>query len=317
MDDGRSLWLTPRPFTHCMASFVSTSSKLKLFTLLGDYPNTAALKRGELKSDLVDFDFADIKVANTGFKPLVREAKFDLSELAIVTYLQAKVYGKPYVLIPAVVLARGQHHTIAYNPERGELRPSDLPGKRVGVRAYTVTTGAWVRGMLKEQYGVDLGKVKWVTFEDPHLAEYNDPAEIERAPAGKTIAQMLLDGELDAAIVGDKMPDPRLKQLIPDSEAAGKAWAEKHGPPLNHLMVIRSELSRARPDVVREVFRLLKESRDAAVRAGNKNAAQLQFGIEPNRRALETIIGLALDQKLIPRHFSVDELFDDTTRALA
>jgi 4,5-dihydroxyphthalate decarboxylase len=291
--------------------------KLKLFTLLGDYPNTAALKQGELRSDLVDFDFADIKVANTGFKPLVREAKFDLSELAIVTYLQAKAYGKPYVLIPAVVLARGQHHTIAYNPERGELKPQDLAGKRVGVRAYTVTTGVWVRGILKEQYGVDLAKVKWVTFEDPHLAEYTDPPEIDRAPAGKAIAQMLLDGELDAAIVGDKMPDPRLRQLVPNSEAAATAWAAKHGQPINHLMVIRSELSRTRPDVVRDVFRLLKESRDAAIRAGNKNAALLDFGVEPNRRALETIIDLSVDQKLIPRRFSVDELFDETTRSLS
>lgn len=293
------------------------SDKLNLFTLLGDYPNTAALKRGDVRSDLIDFDFADIKVANTGFKPLVREHKFDLSELAIVTYLQAKAYGKPYVLIPAVVLARGQHHTIAYNPERGELRAEDLAGKRVGVRAYTVTTGVWVRGILKEQYGVDLSKVKWVTFEDPHLAEYTDPPEIERAPAGKAIAQMLLDGELDAAIVGDKMPDARLKQLIADNEAAAKAWADKNGQPINHLMVIRSDLSRKRPDVVREVFRLLKESRDAAIRAGNKNAALLDFGVEPNRRALVTIIELAVDQKLIPRRFSVDELFDETTRSLA
>jgi 4,5-dihydroxyphthalate decarboxylase len=291
--------------------------KLKLFTLLGDYPNTAALKTGEVRSDIVQFDFADIKVANTGFKPLVREAKFDLSELAIVTYLQAKAYGKPYVLIPAVVLARGQHHTIAYNPERGELKPQDLAGKRVGVRAYTVTTGVWVRGILKEQYGVDLGKVKWVSFEDPHLAEYSDPAEIERAPAGKSIPQMLLDGELDAAIVGDKLPESRLKHLIPDHEAAAKVWADKYGQPINHLMVIRSELSRTQPDAVREVFRLLKESRDAAIRAGNQSAKLLDFGVDRNRRALETIINLSFEQKLIPRRFSVDELFDDTTRGLA
>jgi len=293
-----------------------TSQKTNLFTLLGDYPVTRALKSGELRSDLVGFTYADIKVANTGFKPLVREQKFDLSELAIVTYLQAKTYNKPYVLMPAVVVARGQHHTIAYNPERGPLTASDLAGKRVGVRAYTVTTGVWVRGILKEQYGVDLGKVKWVTFEDPHLAEYTDPAFVERAPAGKNIAQMLLDGELDAAIVGDKLPDPRLKHLIPDHEAASKAWADKHGYTINHLMVIRNELSRTRPDLVREVFRLLKESHDAAVRAGDKNAATLQFGLEPNRRSLETIIDLTFDQKLISRRFSVDELFDDITRTL-
>lgn len=293
------------------------TSKTNLFTLLGDYPVTRALKSGELRSDLVDFTYADIKVANTGFKPLVREQKFDLSELAIVTYLQAKTYNKPYVLMPAVVVARGQHHTIAYNPERGELKAADLAGKRVGVRAYTVTTGVWVRGILKEQYGVDLGKVHWVTFEDPHLAEFTDPDFVERAPAGKNIAQMLLDGELDAAIVGDKLPDPRLKHLIPDHEAASKAWADKHGYTINHLVVIRNELSRTRPDLVREVFRLLKESHDIAVRAGDKNAATLQFGLEPNRRSLETIIDLAFDQKLITRRFSVEELFDDTTRGLS
>jgi 4,5-dihydroxyphthalate decarboxylase len=295
---------------------MANADKVKLFTLLGDYPCTTALKSGALQSDLVDLSFADIKVANTGFKPLVREAKFDLSELAIVTYLQAKAYGKPYVLMPAVVLARAQHHTIAYNPERGSLTADKLAGKRVGVRAYTVTTGVWLRGILKEQYGVDPRSINWVTFEDPHLAEYTDPAFVERAPAEKGLAQMLLDGELDAAIVGDKLPDPRLKHLIPDHVAAADAWAEKYGAPINHMLVIRSELSQTRPDIVREVFRLAKESRDAAVRAGDKNSAELRYGVDANRRALETILDIAYAEELIPRRFAVDELFEDTTRGL-
>jgi len=290
---------------------------MKLFTLLGDYANTLPIKQGAVPSDLVEFEFADIKVANTGFKPLVRDAKFDLGELAIVTYLQAKAYGKPYVLLPVPIVARSQHHTIAYNPERGALSPKQLEGKRIGVRAYTVTTGVWVRSILREQYGVDLGKVHWVTFEDPHLAEYTDPPSMERAAAGKNLAQMLLDGELDAAVVGDKLPDPRLKQLIPDSEQAAKTWAAGHGEPINHMLVIRSALSQARPDVVREVFRIFKEARDIAARGGNRNAAALAFGLAPNRASLETVIGNAFEQKLLPRKFSVDELFDDVTRGLA
>jgi 4,5-dihydroxyphthalate decarboxylase len=296
---------------------VTTSGKTKLFTLLADYPGTLALKRGEIHSDRVELEFSDIKVANTGFKSLVRDAKFDLSELAIVTYLQAKAYDKPYVLLPVVVVARGQHHTIAYNRERGRLAPADLAGKRVGVRAYSVTTGAWVRGILQEQYGVDVDKVHWVTFEDPHVAEYSDPPAVERAAAGKTLVQMLLDGELDAAIVGDKLPDPRLVPLIPDHAAAARAWAHTHGSPINHMLVIRSELSRARPDVVREVFRMFKQSRDIAARAGDKGAAQLEFGFEANRRALETIISIAARDKLIPRQWRAEELFDDVTRGLA
>jgi 4,5-dihydroxyphthalate decarboxylase len=292
--------------------------QVKLHMLLGDYPNTMALKRKSIPSDLVELDFADVKVVSTAFKPLVREAKFDAGELAIVTYLQAKVYGKAYVLIPAVVMGRGQHHTIAYNAERGHLRPKDLEGRRVGVRAYTVTTGVWVRGILADDYGVDLDKVRFVTFEDPHVAEYRDPDFVERAPAGKNLVQMLLDGELDAAVLGDTLPDKRLAHLITDPEAAARAWAERHGGmPLNHMMVIKEELAKSRPDMVKELYRLLLESKRAANLPASGTALDpLRFGVEPNRRALELIIDYSLRQKLIPRRLSVDELFDDTTRAL-
>jgi 4,5-dihydroxyphthalate decarboxylase len=286
------------------------AAKTKLFTLLGNYPNTLALKKGDVKSALVDFDFADVKVSNTAFKPLVREAKFDVAELAIVTFLQAKTYGKPYVLIPATVLGRGQHHTIAYNPERGELKPSDLAGKRVGVRAYTQTTGAWVRGFLADDYGVDTAKVRWVTFEDPHLAEYKDPDFVTRAGEGKTLVQMLLDGELDAAIVGDAMPDPRLKPLIPDADAVARKWAQTHGGvPINHMMVVREAITNSRPDIVQEIYRMLQESRRAAPPPAGGLLDPWRFGVEENCRSLEIVIDYSLRQKLVPRKFSVDELF--------
>ena len=131
---------------------MTTATKLKLHTMLGNYPNTKALKNGEIRSDLLDFDFVEVKVANQLFKKVVREAAYDFAELAIVTYLQARTYGKPYVLLPAVVVGRGQHHTIAYNADRGVLKPTELAGKRVGVRAYTVTTSTWVRGILAQDY---------------------------------------------------------------------------------------------------------------------------------------------------------------------
>ena len=295
-----------------------TVEKVKFSTLLGSYPNTAALKDGAVTSDLVAFDFADVKVSNTAFKPLVRDAKFDVAELAIVTYLQAKVYGKPYALIPATVLGRGQHHTIAYNPERGALKPSELTGKRVGVRAYTQTTGAWVRGFLADDYGVDTAKVRWVTFEDPHLAEYKDPDFVTRAPEGKNLTQMLLDGEIDAAIVGDKLPDPRLKPLIPDADAVARQWAETHGGvPINHMMVVRNTIAKTRSDAVKEIYRMLHDSRRAVPPpADNGLLDPWRFGIEPNRRSLEIIIDYSFRQRLIPRKFSVDELFEDSLRAL-
>ena len=286
-------------------------AKTRLATLLGNYPNTLALKNGSVKSDLIEFDFADIKPSNAAFKPLVREAKFDVAELAIVTFLQAKTYGKPYILIPATVLGRGQHHTIAYNPERGELKASELSGKRVGVRSYTVTTGVWVRGFLADDYGVEVEKVRWITFEDPHLAEYKDPDFATRAPAGKTLTQMLLDGELDAAIVGDTLPDPRLKPLIPDADAVARKWAETHGGvPINHLMVVRDAIAKSRPEIVKEIYRGLKECRRSVPPPPGSPLDPWRFGIEANRRSLEIIVDYSFRQKLIPRKYSVDELFD-------
>src|SRR5215468_8945688 len=207
---------------------MAASPKLALHTMLGNYSNIMPLKTGAVRSDLIAFDFAEVKIANTLFKQVVRDAKYDIAELAIVTYLQAKAYGKPYVLVPAVVVSRGQHHTIAYNPDRGPLQPSDLNGKRVGVRAYTVTTGTWVRGILASDYGVDIDKVEWITFEDPHVAEYRDPAIVKRAPEGQELTKMLLDGEVAAGIVGDKLPDSKLKHLIPDADATAANWAKRH-----------------------------------------------------------------------------------------
>ena len=296
---------------------MATATKIKLRTMLGNYPNTKPLKSGATRSDLVDFDFVDVKVANSMFKNVVRGAEYDVSELAIVTYLQAKAYGKPYVLVPAVLVSRGQHHTIAYNPERGALKPTDLNGKKVGVRAYTVTTGTWVRGILASDYGVDINKVEWITFEDPHVAEYHDPAIVKRAPAGKDLTPMLLDGEVAAGIVGDKLPDPKLKHLIPDPEAAAQKWAERHGGvPINHMLVVRQELSRSRPDVVQDVFRQLHESKLAAGLPDGGALDPYRFGVEACRPILEIIIDFCHRQELIPRRMSVDELFDDTTRAL-
>jgi 4,5-dihydroxyphthalate decarboxylase len=303
---------------------VTDRDKPTLHTMLGNYPNTQALKKGEVRSDLVDFDFVEVKVANNQFKQIVRDARYDFAELAIVTYLQAKTYAKPYVLLPAVLVSRGQHHTIAYNAERGPLSPSDLAGKRVGVRAYTVTTGTWVRGILAEDYGVDLDEVQWITFEDPHVAEYVDPKAIKRAPPGKELVQMLLDGELDAAVVGDKLSDPRLKHLIPDAEGAARKWAQRHGGvPINHMAVVRTELAKTRPDIVKELFRLLVASKRAAnpaapaVPAADGALDPLRFGVEACRPILGVIIDYCARQGLIPRKLSVDELFDDTTRALA
>lgn len=279
----------------------------RLRTLLGDHPGTAALKSGAIKSDSVAFDFVAYSPTNKGFKPMVREAAFDISELAIVTYLMARSFGKPMVLLPNVVVARSQHGHALYNAKRGTLKPADLNGKRVGIRSFTTTSGAWLRGILANDYGVDLDKVDWVTFEDAHVAEFNDTTK--RAPAGKQIVQMLVDGELDA-VLGEKVDHPDLKPLFADVAAEQKAWFDKtRVKPINHMVVVSQTLSDTNPAAVREVHRMLAASAAAS-------PASPQFNADEMRRSLELIIHYCAQQKLIPRAFEVDELFDDVTRGL-
>ena len=249
---------------------------------------------------------------------MVRKSAYDISEMAIVTYLQAKSHGKPLVLMPCVMLGRFQHGTLLYNSERGKLSLSDLPGRRVGVRSYTQTTGTWLRGHLQNDYGVDIYRVNWVNFEDAHVLEYRDPPFVERAGDGKNLLKMVQDGELDAGIFGAELPTiRRLKSVIEDPEAETRRWRAKHGVvPLNHMVCVTESLSRSKPELVREVFRMLKQAKQAA---GLPKPGEIDFhpfGVEACRPALEMIINYAVQQKLIPRPFEVDDLFDDTTRAL-
>ena len=294
----------------------ANSQPLTLRTLLGDYPNTLALKQGKVSSPNVTFDFADVKPPNLGFKDVVRHQKFDVAELAIVTYLQARAHGKPLVLLPAVVVGNLPHPMLVYNAERGQIRPSDLPGRRVGIRAYSVTTATWIRGILQNDYGVDLDSIRWVTFEDAHVAEYHDPDTAARAPAGKQLLSMLLDGEIDAGLVGGAdLKDPKLQPVIANPTGAAEEWCRRRqATPINHMVVVKDSLSKSNPEAVREIFRLLRESKRATPAA--KGLDPLQFGLEANRRSLELIIEYSAQQRLIPRKFSVDELFDDVTRVL-
>jgi 4,5-dihydroxyphthalate decarboxylase len=286
--------------------------KLRLRTVLGNHPHVQAVKRGELRSDRFDLDFVEFTPTNAAFKPMVRERAFDVCEMAIVTYLMAKAYGKPLVLLPAVMLGRFQHGHALYRADSGTLTPGDLEGKRVGIRSFTTTTGAWMRGILANDYGVKLAKIDWVTFEDPHVAEYVDNSE--RAPKGRTIIDLLKGGELDA-VLGETSGDPSLKPLFADPAGEAAQWYRRHGVvPVNHLVVVTEQLARSRPDVVRELYDLLKHGKANAGAPGVPDL--LPFGVEANRKPLELIIDYCVQQALIPRRLRVDELFDDTTRDL-
>ncbi|SAL85906.1 4,5-dihydroxyphthalate decarboxylase [Caballeronia arvi] len=282
---------------------------------LAEYGVTQALRDKRVMSDIIDLDYCGPTRAHDGFKAMVRENAFDAGELAIVTFLQAKAYGKPYVLLPTPISGRFQHHCAGYNIDFGPLDPKDIEGMKVGVRTYTQTTALWIRGILRHEYRVDLDKVTWMTLGEGHLAEYRDPENCRRLPAGSNIAQMMLAGQLSAALLDEDMPmDPRVHTLVPDAHAAAKDWFSREGVvPINHMFVVHQDLPKRRPDIVRELYRMIVESRALAE---NVPAEFPPIGLEANRKGIQLAIDWALDQKIIPHRLSVDELFDDITATL-
>lgn len=261
--------------------------------LLGDYPCTAAFKKG------APLEFEDVRPPSAGFKRVVRNLEFDFAELAITTFLMAKAAGKPYRLLPAVVLARMQHPRLVCDRTR-PVAPGSLEGKRIAVRSYSVTTGMWIRGILEDDHGVDHQRIAWVTFEEAHVAEFRDPPNVERAPAGRKPEEMLLAGEVDAAILGDApVADPRIVPVIPDAEAAARAWRARTGAiQINHMVAVKPSVDAA------PLMRLLEESFAAA---GNPELNPI--GLEANRRNLEVAVEYVHRQGLIPRRYAVEELF--------
>lgn len=287
-----------------------------LRTALKNYPHTLDIKNGKLADPRVVLDCVDVDPIYRAFAPMARRQEYDVSEMAIVTFLQAKAYGKPLIMLPTVVAARLQQGCIVYNAKRGPLTLADLPGKRVGVRAYSQTTGMWVRGILGNTYGVPLEQVEWVAFEDSHLAEYTDPSFVSRAPADRKMLAMLQDGELDAAIFGNDLPSgDGITALIPDAKQADQAWYRRHRlVPPNHVVVMRHDVAERHPEAVRAVYDLLKRGKAAA--PATEPANRLPTGVEALRAPLALTLDYCMQQQLLPRQLTLDEIFADSKQFL-
>jgi len=284
----------------------------RLRAVLKRYPHTAPIIAAEITDSRVQLDFQPIEPIFRAFAPMARTQAYDVSEMAIVTYLQAKAYDKPLILLPTVVAARLQQKCLVYNRRKRRITLADLPGARVGVRAYTQTTGMWVRAILHDTYGIQTAGINWVTFEEGHLAEYEDPPFVTRAPEGADLLGLLDAGEIDAAIFGNDLPgDDHIVPVIANPAAADRAWYDAHRfVPINHVVVMSRAAAEQHPETVAAVFDLLKRSKAASPPAGAMPNA-LPDGIEAMRRPLDAILRACDEQRLLPRPLTVDELFAD------
>ena len=305
----------------------------RLSTALATRGHTEALKDGSVKPRTFDFAFEEVPVIIKAFRRMVRSQDFDICELAMTTYLCARAYGKPFTAVLVFPMRAFHHGAIVYNTKSGIRSPKDLEGRRVGVnRGYTVTTGVWARSILQHEHGVDLGAVTWVLSGDEHVAEYQPPSNVVPIEPGATIEQLLMSGELAAAI-GVQVESPDVKPLIPNAEDAGfDALRQRGHYPINHTVVVRNDVLDANPELAADLFAAFADAKrryidkltsgriDAPdpvhVRVMEIAGDPLPYGIEPNRKMLDSIVRYAVEQRILPRPFAVEELFAPSTHAL-
>jgi 4,5-dihydroxyphthalate decarboxylase len=290
---------------------------MTLKAALADYPHVIALKDGTARSDRVTFAWETVPQITRAFRRMVRTGDFDLCEIALTTLAQARAFDKELTALPVVVM-RGFHHAALVCPVGSPLRgPKDLIGKRVGVRAFSQTTGVWLRGILLDDYGVDHRAITWITEEDAHVEEYRDPANVTRIAPDGDLKAMLASGEIDAAIALGGVDPASVRPVIPDADAAVADWYRRTGVyPVNHVVCVGTALLRENPWLGAELMRLFTEAK-AAARAPSAEARYapivgadpLPYGFEANRRGIECCLRYTAEQGLTPREYAADELF--------
>ena len=323
---------------------------LTLKTALATAGHTAPLKDGSVVPEGIVLEHEEVTPIIAAFRRMVRATEFDICEMSPTTYLTAKAFNKPFTAIPVFLSRMFHNNAIVFREDSGIKAGQDLDGKKVGVRAYTVATGVWVRGILQSEYFVHLDEVTWVTDDEEHVTEFVAPSNVVKAPQGRSLVEMLLAGELDASFTGaagvgragapgagwdaavNVEDQPGIKRLMPD---VGVMEVERFKRasvyPIHGLVVVKDELLAKEPWVGPALFNAFKAAKqqyldklkadgpstpqDEAVVARQKivGADHIPYGVKANRRSLETMIQCAYDQQLTPRKYTVEEIFAPNT----
>ena len=289
---------------------------------------TRDLKEGRVDTGALRLNHVEIAPITQAMRRMVRGLEFDVSEMAITTYLCAKAHGKPVTAIP-VFVTRNFHHGAIFRTADSDIRePKDLENRTVGVNGgYTVTTGLWARGILKSEYGVDLDSITWAATDDEHVAEFEAPANVDYSNQGTSIVELLAGDTVEAGVGALPAGASGIERLFPDPLAAGAAYYAKIGVyPINHTIVVKDAVLEDNPEIAQSLFQAFKASKEAhlarldartAIEPADETAIALSeivgdpfpFGVEPNRKALDTVIDFALDQGVIAERMSAEELF--------
>lgn len=303
-------------------------SRRVLTTLTRSQGANQALKEGLVSPAGFQLQFQEIPSLVKGFRRMVRHLEFDVSEMALTTYLTAREHGVAFTALP-IFLVRGFHHgAVLYNRQSTIRHPKDLEGRRVGVnRGYTVTTGVWARGILASEYDVDLDRVTWLLSGDEHVESYVPPPNVVSVGPGADLADMLIAGEIDA-VIGVDVDHPDVAPLIRDPRGAAiSALRDRAFYPINHLIVLKDEVLQRYPDAAAAVYTAFSEAKEryvAQLASGQvadladrmyaavmktTGADPLPYGVELNRPILEQLLKFALEQHILTRPIKIDDVF--------
>jgi 4,5-dihydroxyphthalate decarboxylase len=306
------------------------TSTRTLKTAIGGYGHFEAIKNGSAAPSGVQFEHFDISPITTAFRRMCRGLEFDISEMAITTYLTARRYGLPFTAIPVYPVRAFHHGAAVGNTAAGVNSPKDLEGKKAGVRAYTVTTGVWARGILASEYGLDLDKVHWVLADEEHVEQFHKdlPSNAEYQ-LGADLAKMTVDGELAGGIGVGRTESENIKPLVPNARQAQAEWNKRTGIyPINHMVVVKDEVLASNPGLAQGLFEAFKESKQQwLAKATDEEKSQAgggiitgdpyPYGLEVNRPALEAIIGYAYDQHILTERYKPEDIFASGTQNLS
>lgn len=254
----------------------------KISVALGDYPHIRALLSGDVTVAGFEVEPVDVTPIIGAYRRMIRDLEFDVCELAPVSYLMAREKGIPLLAIPVFLNRRFHHGDIQCAANSGIAVPADLEGRKVGVRAYSVTTGVWARGILSGEYGVDVGQITWVVDDDDHIPG-RWPASIDRVTDGRSLGALLRAGEIDAAFTGNagtgRAGAPRAGWVAaagtePDGEATGPYplfpqaevlaadWYLRTGIyPVHSVIALRADLVEREPGLPTALYAALAESK--------------------------------------------------------
>lgn len=316
------------------------AAKLRLDISIADYPHTRRLLTGEVEIEGVEPNFIRVVPQIGAFRRMVRNLEFDVCELAPTTYIIARAYGVPIVALPIFVMRRFHHGGFLVRPDAGIRHPKDLEGKRAGVRAWSVTTGVWTRGIFISDYGLDVSKVNWVVDDEEHVREMPLPPYVSHTPDGTSLADMMETGAIQAGFAanagvgragsptgGWKEVEANYPELFPNVEELEAEWFRKTGIyPMHGTIVVKDAILKEHPCLARslnDAFIRAKEAWLADLAAGTATDKKYQalakivgddplpYGMEANLPTMRALEETAFLQGLTPRRFEMAEIFVD------